>query len=50
MQRWITRTVVVALVAGGAAYLLLEKPWVKGPTPITYTGACQRWASRPARR
>jgi HlyD family secretion protein len=28
--------VVIAILAGVAAFLVIEKPWVKGPTPISY--------------
>ncbi len=36
MKRWIPRIIVLALVAGGAAFLLIKKPWAKGETPITF--------------
>jgi HlyD family secretion protein len=29
--------VVIAVVAGAAAFLVIKKPWAKGPTPIGYT-------------
>ncbi len=37
MKRWITRVILMAVVAAGAAFLLLKKPWAKGATPISYT-------------
>ncbi|MDQ3366463.1 MAG: efflux RND transporter periplasmic adaptor subunit [Myxococcota bacterium] len=36
LKRWIPRIIVLAIVVGGAAFLILKKPWAKGPTPITY--------------
>ncbi len=36
LSRWIPRIVLIALVAGGVAFLLIEKPWVKGEAPITF--------------
>ena len=37
VKRWIPRIVVLAVVAGAAAFLMIKKPWAKGPTPIGYT-------------
>jgi HlyD family secretion protein len=37
LKRWIPRVVVIAVVAGAAAFLMIKKPWAKGPTPIGYT-------------
>lgn len=37
MKRWLPRIFILALVAGGAVFLVIKKPWAKGPTPITYT-------------
>ena len=36
MKRWIPRIVVLAIVAGGVAFLLIKKPWAAGETPITF--------------
>ncbi len=36
IKRWIPRIVALALVAGGVAFLMVNKPWAKGSTPITY--------------
>jgi HlyD family secretion protein len=36
MKRWIPRIIVLALVAGGVAFLVIKKPWAKGETPITF--------------
>ena len=36
LKRWIPRLVALALVAGGIAFLLVTKPWVKGDPPITF--------------
>jgi HlyD family secretion protein len=36
LKRWIPRLVALALVAGAAAFLVIKKPWAKGPTPITF--------------
>jgi len=37
LRRWIPRIIMLALVAGGVAFLLVKKPWAKGATPITYS-------------
>ncbi|MBA3539506.1 MAG: biotin/lipoyl-binding protein, partial [Deltaproteobacteria bacterium] len=37
ITRWIPRIIAIAIVAGGAAFLILTKPWQSGPTPITFT-------------
>ncbi len=36
MKRWIPRIIILALVAGGVAFLVIKKPWAKGETPITF--------------
>jgi HlyD family secretion protein len=36
IKRWIPRIIVLALVAGGVAFLIIKKPWAKGETPITF--------------
>jgi len=36
LRRWLPRIIAVALVAVGATYLWINKPWADGPTPITY--------------
>ncbi|HSK05684.1 MAG TPA: efflux RND transporter periplasmic adaptor subunit, partial [Kofleriaceae bacterium] len=36
LKRWIPKLVALALVAGGAAFLLIKKPWAKGAAPITF--------------
>jgi HlyD family secretion protein len=37
IKRWIPRIIVLALVAGGVAFLVIKKPWAKGDTPITFS-------------
>ena len=37
LTRWIPRIVVIAVIAGAAAFLIIKKPWAKGPAPIGYT-------------
>lgn len=37
LKKWIPRLVLLALVAGGAAFLLIKKPWASGETPITFS-------------
>jgi HlyD family secretion protein len=37
IKRWIPRIIILALVAGGAAFLIIKKPWAKGPPTITYS-------------
>lgn len=36
-KRWISRIVVLAIIAGGAAFLIVKKPWADKPTPITFS-------------
>jgi len=36
LKRWIPRLVGLAVVAGIAAFLVINKPWKKGETPITF--------------
>lgn len=36
MKRWIPRIIVLAVVAGVAAFLVIKKPWAKGETPISF--------------
>lgn len=36
MKRWIPRIIVLALIAGVAAFLLIKKPWVKGEAKISF--------------
>ncbi|HSN28164.1 MAG TPA: efflux RND transporter periplasmic adaptor subunit [Kofleriaceae bacterium] len=36
MKRWIPRIVVLAIIAGGVAFLLIKKPWAAGETPVTF--------------
>jgi HlyD family secretion protein len=36
LKKWIPRIILLALVAGGVAFLLIKKPWAKGETPITF--------------
>jgi HlyD family secretion protein len=36
LARWIPRVVATAAIAGAVAWLWIAKPWVSGPTPITY--------------
>lgn len=37
MKKWIPRLVILAVVAGAAAFLLIKKPWSEGETPITFS-------------
>ncbi|MBV8758178.1 MAG: efflux RND transporter periplasmic adaptor subunit [Deltaproteobacteria bacterium] len=37
MKRWIPRIIVLAIVAGLAAFLLIKKPWAAGETPVTFS-------------
>ncbi len=37
IRRWIPRIIALAIVAGGAAALIIIRPWSSGPTPITFT-------------
>lgn len=37
MKRWIPRIIVLAVVAGAAAFLIIKKPWAKSVPPITYS-------------
>lgn len=36
IKKWLPRIIVLALVAGGVAFLIIKKPWAKGETPITF--------------
>ncbi len=36
LKRWIPRIVLLALVAGGSAFLIIKKPWAKGEAPVTF--------------
>ena len=36
IKKWIPRIIVLAIVAGGVAFLIIKKPWAKGETPITF--------------
>jgi HlyD family secretion protein len=36
IKKWIPRIIVLALVAGGVAFLVIKKPWAKGEPPITF--------------
>ncbi|CAN5923034.1 hypothetical protein BH11MYX3_BH11MYX3_20670 [soil metagenome] len=37
IKRWIPRIIILALVAGGAAFLITKKPWAKSAPAITYS-------------
>jgi HlyD family secretion protein len=37
MKKWIPRIILLAIVAGGAAFLALKKPWARGEAPITFS-------------
>lgn len=37
LKRWIPRIIILAIVAGGAAFLVIKKPWAKGETPVTFS-------------
>jgi HlyD family secretion protein len=36
LKRWIPKLVALALVAGGAVFLLIKKPWARTAPPITF--------------
>jgi HlyD family secretion protein len=36
IKKWIPRIIVLAILAGGVAFLIIKKPWAKGETPITF--------------
>lgn len=36
VKRWIPRILVIALLAGGGAWLWIKKPWTSGPKPVTF--------------
>jgi HlyD family secretion protein len=36
LKKWIPRIILLALVAGGVAFLIIKKPWAAGETPITF--------------
>lgn len=37
LRKWIPRLFLLALVGGGAAFLLIKKPWASGEAPITFS-------------
>ncbi|HEY5949392.1 MAG TPA: efflux RND transporter periplasmic adaptor subunit [Kofleriaceae bacterium] len=37
LKKWIPRIIVLAILAGGGAFLIVKKPWAKGETPITFS-------------
>ncbi|HUS31374.1 MAG TPA: efflux RND transporter periplasmic adaptor subunit [Kofleriaceae bacterium] len=37
IKRWLPRIIVLAIVAGGVAFLWIKKPWQKAPTPVTFS-------------
>jgi HlyD family secretion protein len=37
LKRWLPRSIVFALAAGAAAFLVVKKPWAKGDDPITFS-------------
>jgi HlyD family secretion protein len=37
VKRWIPRIVVLAIVAGGVAFLLIRKPWASGDAKVTFS-------------
>lgn len=37
LKRWLPRVIVLAIVAGGAAFLWIKKPWAKKPAPLTFS-------------
>ncbi len=37
MKKWIPRLVILAVVAGAAAFLLIKKPWADGEEAITFS-------------
>ncbi|NVB78165.1 MAG: efflux RND transporter periplasmic adaptor subunit, partial [Kofleriaceae bacterium] len=36
IKRWLPRVIVLAIVAGGAAFLWIKKPWASKPAEITF--------------
>lgn len=36
IKKWIPRIIVLAVVAGGVAFLVIKKPWAKGDAPVTF--------------
>lgn len=36
MKRWIPRIIILGIVAGIAAFLVIEKPWAAAETPVTF--------------
>jgi HlyD family secretion protein len=36
LKKWIPRIILLAIVAGGVAFLVIKKPWQKGEPPITF--------------
>jgi HlyD family secretion protein len=36
-RKWISRLVVIAVLAGAAAFLWIKKPWVSKPAPLSFT-------------
>jgi HlyD family secretion protein len=37
LWKWVSRIVLIAIVAGVGAFLWIEKPWAKGDDPITFS-------------
>ena len=37
MKKWIPRIIVLAVIAGGVAFLIIKKPWQKGDPPVTFS-------------
>jgi HlyD family secretion protein len=37
IRKWIPRIIVLAIVAAGAAFLIIKKPWVKADPPLTFS-------------
>jgi len=36
LKTWIPRIIVISVIAGGAAFLWIKKPWAKGDAPVTF--------------
>lgn len=37
LKKWLPRLIVLAIVAGGAAFLIIKKPWSSGEPPVSFS-------------
>jgi HlyD family secretion protein len=37
LKKWLPRIIVLAIVAGGAAFLIIKKPWASGDAPVSFS-------------